>query len=93
MNSRSNAHQSMPEENASTAPRATLLDLLNNRIGVLHKITDELHQLADRVVGIRDNLAPQVAKAVPNGLLEEVVDSADRLEDRLHGLHERLSRV
>lgn len=94
--SQSSAYQQMAAQNTQQLTGAApipLLDILNDRLGVLHKITSEIHDLADRVVGIRDNAVPQVAKSVPNGLLEEIVESANNLQDRLTALHERLLRV
>lgn len=70
-----------------------LLDTIKDRLAMLHKTTTELHDFADRIVGIREAVGPQKISVAPCGLLEEICESAGSLQDRLNGLYERLSRV
>jgi hypothetical protein len=70
-----------------------LLDRIKSRLEGLHKITTELHQLSDRMVGIRDIPGASNVSSIPNGMLEEIADSVESLGDRLDALYGRLSRV
>jgi hypothetical protein len=78
---------------AQAPPPSHLLDSVIDRLGVIHKITTELHELADRLVGIRGEESTNAPAPVPNGLIEQIAESVDGIERRLLALHERLARI
>jgi len=88
------AYQSAMSQAADqTGAPPLLLDAIKDRLATLHKVTTELHDFANRLVGIRDCVGPQKVSPAPCGLLGEIAESVDTLQDRLEGLYERLSRV
>lgn len=65
-----------------------------DRISSMDNTMSDLHGIADRACGIRGEQHNKPAPAsVPNGMLDQALDSLGALEERMNALCARMSRI
>lgn len=82
----------MPVYSSAPAPISALAEI-EQCLAECHAILNDIHGMADRAVGVRGDETGSKPTPVPNGLLDQVLDSAISARTRLGAARERLCRI